>query len=755
MKIKYSILSCVLTIFVLSSSISFAQENTDQKVEVLLSKMTLKEKIGQMHQLTGFWDVTGPAPDQGDSKTKYEQLRNGEVGSMLNITSVKEVRAIQKIAVEETRLGIPLIFGLDVIHGFKTIMPEPLAESASWDMEVIRKGAALAAKEATAAGVNWTFAPMVDVSRDARWGRIMEGAGEDPYLGAQIAKARVHGFQGDDLSSPHTLAACVKHFAAYGFSESGKDYNTVDISDITLHNFVLPPFKAAVDAGASTFMTSFNIIQGVPATANKYLVRDILKDRWGFEGLVVSDWGSFAEMIVHGYAPDAKFATEKAIMAGTDMDMEAKFYINHLEELVSNGKVPMENVDDAVRRILKVKFDLGLFDDPYLYCDPVREKELIASKENRAIAYESAVKSIVLLKNEASLLPLKKNQKVAFIGPLVDDKNVSLGNWRMQAENNSAVSILEALKAKKIKFTYAQGVKLISEQVSFPIEVKLNTTDRTGIDQAVELAKKVDVVVLAIGEDGFQSGEGRSRAFIDLPGLQSELVEAVSKVNKNIVLVNHSGRPMDLTSETEWSKAVVQAWHLGTESGNAIVDVLYGNYNPTGKLPVSFPRSVGQLPIYYNHYSTGRPTYPGNDLVFWSHYMDEEVSPLFAFGHGLSYSDIRIESFELSNDFMNKAGNLTVNVTLKNNSDRDGSQLLQMYIRDFAASYVRPIKELKDFMKVSLKAGETKTVHFVIDKDDLSFFGPDGEVLLEPGLFSAMVGFSSDQVLEHNFTLED
>ena len=755
MKFSYSNLSFLLLLTLLFSSVSHAQDDTSQKIESLLSKMTLKEKIGQMHQLTGFWDVTGPVPADGDSKAKYQQLRNGEVGSMLNITSVKEVRAIQKIAVEETRLGIPLIFGQDVIHGFKTILPEPLAESASWDMEVIKKGAALAAKEATAAGINWTFAPMVDVSRDARWGRIMEGSGEDPFLSAQIAKARVHGFQGDDLTSPHTLAACAKHFAAYGFSESGKDYNTVDISDLTLHNFVLPPFKAAVDAGASTFMTSFNIIQGVPATANQYLIRDLLKDRWGFEGFVVSDWGSFAEMIVHGYAPDAKFATEKAIVAGTDMDMEAKFFSNHLEELVQNGTVAMEYVDDAVRRILKVKFDLGLFDNPYLYCDEQREKELIGTKENRSIAYESAVKSIVLLKNEASILPLNKSQKVAFIGPMVDDKNISLGNWRLQGEDNSAVSILEALKAKKIKFQHAQGVRLVEKQVSFPFEVQLNTTDLTGIEEAVKLAKEVDVVVLAVGEDGFQAGEGRSRAYIDLPGLQKELVEAVSKVNENIILVNHSGRPLDLTKETAVSKAVVQAWHLGTESGNAIVDVLYGAYNPTGKLPVSFPRSVGQLPIYYNHYSTGRPTNPGNDLVFWSHYMDEEETPLFAFGHGLSYSDIQIESFEISSDSMTKEGTIEVKVTLKNNSDIDGSQFLQLYIRDHAASYVRPVKELKDFKKVSLKAGASKTVRMVVDKEDLSFFGPDGTILLEPGVFSLMVGLSSDQLLEKIITLID
>lgn len=752
MKFNYSILVAFCTIFLLGNS-SYAQDEIEQKVEALLSKMTLKEKIGQMHQLNGFWDVTGPVPESGDSKVKYDQLRNGEVGSMLNVRGVEQVRKIQKIAVEETRLGIPLLFGFDLIHGYTTVIPEPMAEAASWDMDVIRRSTEMTAKEATAAGLNWTFAPMIDISRDARWGRIMEGTGEDPYLASMIAKARVQGYQGEDLDSPYTMAACAKHFAAYGFAESGKDYNTADISDITLHNIVMPPFKAAVDAGAQTFMTSFNIIQGVPATTNEFLVREVLKDRWKFDGLVVSDWGSFAEAIVHGYAPDAAYATEKSVIAGTDMDMESQFYINYLEDLVSNGKVPMEYIDDAARRILRVKFRLGLFDDPYLYCNEKREKKVIGAEINRAVAYESAAKSIVLLKNENEILPLNKNQKVAFIGPMVDDKNISLGNWRLAADDNSAVSILEALKSKGIKFSYSQGIKLVDEQVSFPFEVKLNTKDPSGIAEAIELAKKADIVVLAVGEDGFQTGEGRSRASIRLPGLQRELIEAISAVNSNIVLVNHSGRPLDLSWETSVSKGMVQAWHLGTESGNAIVDVLYGTVNPSGKLPMTFPRSVGQVPIYYNHLSTGRPSNPGSNLVFWSHYIDEANTPLFAFGHGLNYSDITIKSISLSSDSLDKNGSITLVAQLENNSKVEGTEVLQLYIKDHFASYSRPVKELKDFMKVPLKAGESKSISFKIDKDDLSFFGPDGEVLLEPGLFSVMVGFSSDQLMEQNFTL--
>lgn len=755
MKIRYSKLVALCAFFLFLGTSAHAQEDIEQKVESLLSKMTLKEKIGQMHQLNGFWDVTGPIPESGDTKVKYDQLKNGEVGSMLNVRGVEQVRKIQKIAVEETRLGIPLLFGFDLIHGYTTVIPEPMAEAASWDMDLIQRSTAMTAKEAAAAGLNWTFAPMIDISRDARWGRIMEGTGEDPFLASMIAKARVHGYQGEDLDSPYTMAACAKHFAAYGFAESGKDYNTADISDITLHNIVMPPFKAAVDAGAQTFMTSFNIIQGVPATTNEFLVREVLKDRWGFDGLVVSDWGSFAEAIVHGYAPDASYATEKSVIAGTDMDMESQFYIQHLETLVKNNKVPMEYIDDAARRILRVKFRLGLFDDPYLYCDEKREKKVIGSEKHRAVAYESAAKSIVLLKNENKILPLHKNQKVAFIGPMVDDKNISLGNWRLAAEDNSAVSVLEALKARGIKFSYSQGVTLVDEQVSFPFEVKLNTTDASGITEAVELAKKAEVVVLAVGEDGFQTGEGRSRASIKLPGLQRELIEAVAAVNSNIVLVNHSGRPLDLSWESTASKAMVQAWHLGTESGNAIVDVLYGTVNPSGKLPMTFPRSVGQVPIYYNHLSTGRPSNPGSNLVFWSHYTDEENTPLFAFGHGLNYSDISIKSFSLSSNSLDKNGTITLEAQLVNNSEVDGTEVLQLYIKDHFASYARPIKELKDFAKVIVKAGETKTVRFEIDQEDLSFFGPKGEVLLESGQFSAMLGFSSDQLMEQNFTLED
>ena len=510
-----------------------AQQTLDQKVEALLSKMTLQEKIGQMNQYNGFWNFTGPSPDGGDQKIKYDHLANGLVGSMLNVRGVKEVRAVQKIAVEKSRLGIPLIFGFDLIHGYQSVFPIPLAEAASWDLEAIQRSASLSAKEAAVAGINWTFAPMVDVTRDARWGRVMEGAGEDPYLGSLVAAARVHGFQGDDLASPFTIAASAKHFAAYGFAEAGRDYNTVDIGLNTLHNIVLPPFKAAVDAGIKTFMNSFNDLNGLPATAAAYLQRDLLKGEWGFDGFVVSDWGSIREMVDHGYAKDRKQAGEMSVLGGSDMDMESSIYVNELEALLEEKKINIAHIDDAVKRILKVKFELGLFDDPYLYCNEELEKQITGSQELVQANLDVAKKSIVLLKNENTILPLKKEgKKIGLIGPLAADKNSPLGNWRIAAVNNSAVSVLEGFQSYKgNKISHAQGVKLVNKVPDgFHEEVQINTTDKTGIEEAIALAKEVDVVVMVLGEYGFQSGEGRSRAFLNLPGFQQELLEKVAEV---------------------------------------------------------------------------------------------------------------------------------------------------------------------------------------------------------------------------------
>ena len=595
----------------------------EQKVESLLSRMTLEEKVGQMNQYNGFWNTTGPVPKQGSAAEKYEHLEKGWVGSMLNVRGVEEVRAVQEIAVEKSRLGIPLIIGLDVVHGYKTISPIPLAEAASWDLQAIQRSAAMAAKEAAAAGVNWTFAPMVDISRDARWGRVMEGAGEDPFLGSKVAAARVRGFQGDDLSSPSTIAACAKHFAAYGFATGGRDYNTVDIGTATLYNMVLPPFKAASDAGVRTFMNGFNLLNGVPVTGHKMLQRDILKDEWGFDGFVVSDWRSIGEMVNHGYVPDGREAAKRAVEAGSDLDMESYHYLEELPALVRNGSVDEALIDDAVRRILRVKFELGLFNDPYRYCDEEREKTVIGSEEMEQAVLDMARKSIVLLKNESDLLPLKQTeQTIALIGALADDPDSPLGSWRLAADDNSAVTVRQAMAFYEGNtLLYEKGADVTVGPTSFVRDVKTNTTDKGGFDAAVAAAKKADVAVLVLGEHAFQSGEARSRTELGLPGVQQELLEAVYAANPNIVLVLQNGRPLALPWAAENIPAIVEAWQLGSQSGHAIAQVLYGDYNPSGKLPVSFPRSVGQVPIYYNHHSTGRsaPFDPGNGVLVALH----------------------------------------------------------------------------------------------------------------------------------------
>ncbi len=730
------------------------KQDIEQKVEQLLAKMTLEEKVGQMNQYNGFWDVTGPSPKEGNAATKYEHLRKGWVGSMLTVRGVEQVRAVQKIAVEETRLGIPLIIGFDVIHGYKTLSPIPLAEAASWDMEAIKKSAQIAADEASASGINWTFGPNVDISRDARWGRVMEGAGEDPFLGSRVATARVKGFQGDDLAAPNTIAACAKHFAAYGFSESGRDYNTVDIGNATLYNTVLPPFKAAKDAGVRTFMNSFNILNGVPATGNSFLQREILKGKWGFDGFVITDWASVREMIAHGYAQDGAEATHKAVTAGADMDMESHLYIVELVKLVNEGKIDIKLVDDAVKRILRVKYEIGLFDDPYRYCNEKREKEVINSKANHEGVLDMARKSIVLLKNEKNLLPLKKNgQKIALIGALANDKTSPLGSWRIASDDNTAVSVLEGMQHYKGNtLTFEKGADLTVGKTTFLDEVVFNTTDRSGFDAAKKAAASADVVVMVLGEHGFQSGEGRSRTNLDLPGLQQELLEEIYKVNPNIVLVLNNGRPLALPWAAEHIPAIVEAWHLGTETGNAVAQVLYGDYNPSGKLPMSFPRNVGQVPIYYNQHSTGRPTNSDNN-VFWSHYSDVEKTPQFAFGHGLSYTTFTYSAPKADKKVYAKGEAVKVSVDITNTGNYDGKEVAQLYIRDVAASLSRPVKELKGFELVSLKKGETKTVTFTLTDNELGFFNNNGDYLIEPGTFKIFVGTSSDNVQETEFEL--
>lgn len=734
------------------TSSSNVNNNIESKITELLSKMTLEEKIGQMNQYNGFWDVTGPTPSSGDAAKKYEHLKKGYVGSMLNVRGVDAVRTVQKIAVEETRLGIPLIIGFDVIHGYKTLSPIPLAEAASWDLEAIKKSAQVAAKEAAAAGINWTFAPMVDISRDARWGRVMEGAGEDTYLGSKIAVARVEGFQGNDLTSPETIVACAKHWAGYGFAESGKDYNTVDVGTSTLYNIIFPPFKAAANAGVKTFMNSFNELNGIPATGNAFLQRRILKDEWQFNGFVVSDWGSINEMIAHGHAKNAKQAAQIAANAGSDMDMESYAYVDELANLVREGLVDEALIDDAVKRILRVKFELGLFDDPYKYCNNDVEKQVTGSKEIHEAVLDIAKKSIVLLKNENQLLPLKKEgQKIALIGALAADKTSPLGNWRIAADDDTAISVLEGMQHYTGNtLTYAKGADVVLGKTSFPKELIINTTDKSEFPEAIKIAKNADVVVMVLGEHGYHSGEARSRADLSLPGVQQELLEAVYKVNKNIVLVLNNGRPLTITWADAHIPAIVEAWQLGTQSGHAIAQVLYGDYNPSGKLPMTFPRSVGQIPIYYNYKNTGRPVIPAPNEVFWSHYTDESNAPLYPFGHGLSYTTFNYSNLKVEQ--VSKES-FKVSVCIKNTGKVQGKEVVQLYIRDLVASITRPVKELKGFELVELNPNQEIKVSFNLTKDELGFYDNDGKFILEPGDFKAFVGGSSNTVLEANFKI--
>lgn len=742
-------------------SVNDLDTRIEQKVDSVLALMHLNEKIGQLVQYSGKWNATGPSSSKGD-QYKLDKLKKGEVGSMLNITSVSSIRETQKIVMEHSRLKIPLIFGYDVIHGYKTIFPIPLGESASWDLNIIKQSASIAAKEAAASGIQWTFAPMIDVSRDARWGRIMEGAGEDPYLNSVIGVARIHGFQGNDLSQPNTIAACAKHFAGYGFAEAGRDYNTVNIGEHELHNTILPPFKAAAEAGVATFMNSFNEIDGIPSTGNKVLQRDLLKSAWGWNGFVVSDWGSIGEMIAHGYAKDKKQAAEIAMNAGSDMDMESYAYEAHLETLLKEKKISLAHIDDAVKRVLRLKFKLGLFDNPYKYCDENREKNEVYTQEHLTIARDVAKKSIVLLKNETKLLPISKNIKsIAVIGPLADDKDTPLGNWRAKGTYNSAVSLLEGVKkavGTNTKIYYEKGAVLTvptlkpgENQFLYPL--KFNNTDTSGIPAAVEAAKKAEVVLLAIGENAYQTGEGRSQTNIGFFGVQQQLLKAVYKANKNVVIVLMNGRPMDISWAANHVPSILECWFLGSESGNAMADVLFGDYNPSGKLPVSFPYNVGQEPLYYNQKNTGRPY--SSSYVTYSGYTDAPKTALYPFGYGLSYTSFEYNNLKLDRNEILKDGEIKVSVEVSNTGTVDGEEVVQLYIRDLVGSLTRPIKELKGFKKLMIKSGETKTVSFTIDAKTLQFYTANKTWEVEPGDFNVWVGGDSTTNLKETFSVID
>lgn len=711
------------------------QKSIDQRVEELLQKMTLEEKIGQLNQYTGDNTVTGPLTI---NPNKQQEIKEGKIGSMLNVIGWKYTRQYQELAMQ-SRLKIPLLFGLDVIHGHKTTFPLPLAEAASWDLKAMELSARIAAIEAAASGIHWTFAPMVDISRDPRWGRVMEGAGEDTYLGSKIAFARVKGFQGNKLGDLDAVMACAKHFAAYGAASGGRDYNSVDMSDRMLWETYLPPFKAAVDANVATFMNAFNDINGIPATANKYIQRDILKGKWNYQGFVVSDWGSIGEMVAHGYCKDNKEAAEKAILAGSDMDMESNAYRFNLAQLVAENKVPMSIVDEAVKRILRKKFELGLFDDPFKFCNKERQEKALNNPEHAKIARDIAAKSIVLLKNEKQVLPLSKETKtIAFIGPMVKPKRINHGFWAVDlkdVDSTYIVSQWEGLQnkvGKKAKLLYAKGCGV--EDMS-----------KAGFQEAVDVANQADVVILSIGERWNMSGEAKSRSNLQLPGVQEDLIKELQKTGKPIVILINAGRPLIFNWTADNMPTIVYTWWLGSEAGNAIADVLFGDYNPSGKLPMSFPRTEGQIPIYYNHFSTGRPSI-NEDKVYKSAYIDLPNSPKFPFGYGLSYTTFSYGNLKLSKTKMTSAETLEVSMTLTNTGKFAGEEVVQLYLQDKFGSVVRPIIELKDFQKVKLQAGETKTLTFVIDNEKLAFYNHALEFKSEPGTFNLMIGSSSSDI---------
>lgn len=757
MKIKHLIITFFTIIFgligctenktVAKSDLSSTSETKyDAKMESFLDSltkiMTLDEKIGQMTIMSTDWEKTGPSINEN-----YKNLiKEGKVGNIFNAYTVKFTRELQKLAVENTRLGIPLLFGYDVIHGHRTIFPISLGESASWDLKAIENSARIAATEASAEGVHWTFAPMVDISRDPRWGRVSEGAGEDVYLGSEIAKARVRGFQGDDLFENNTILACAKHYAAYGAPIAGRDYNTVDMSDRELRTTYLPPFKATVDAGVATFMTAFNDVNGVPATGNKYLLTDILRDEWAFEGFVVTDYASINELIPHGVAKDKKEAAEIAINAGVDMDMQGSAYMDYLKELIADGKVTEKQVTTSVRRILALKYKLGLFSDPYRYCDETREKELLMTPEHLEAARDMARKSSVLLKNSNQTLPISKDKVIALIGPLVNDKYNIIGSWTAAGDRyTKPVTVLEGFKEKisnPDNLLFTQGCEINSE----------NTAD---FQNAINIAKKADVVVMVMGESERMSGEAASRTNLDLPGNQKDLLKAIKKIGKPIVLVLMNGRPLTLEWEDENMDAILETWFPGTMGGYAIADLIFGDANPSGKLTMTFPRNVGQIPIYYNVKNTGRPyEINGPEQRFRSRYLDVSNSPLYQFGYGLSYATFKYSDFAIDKKTYGFKETINIRVTVTNTGAFKGEEIVQLYTRDLVASVTLPLKELKGFEKIMLEPNESKKVTFTLTSDDLAFYTKDMSFKAEAGNFKLFVGTNSDELLETTFKLE-
>ncbi|MEO6289275.1 MAG: beta-glucosidase BglX [Ginsengibacter sp.] len=753
----------LIVLFITSSLSSFAQSSQDAKmktfIDALMKKMTLEEKVGQMN-LPGSGDiVTGQAANSDIGK----KIKDGKVGGLFNIKGVNKIRAVQKVAVEDSRLKIPMIFGMDVIHGYQTVFPIPLGLSCSWDMDLIEQSARVAAVEASADGISWTFSPMVDISRDARWGRISEGSGEDPYLGSQIAKAMVKGYQGNDLAKNNTIMSCVKHFALYGAAEAGRDYNTTDMSHQTMYNYYFPPYKAAVEAGVGSVMASFNEVDGVPATANKWLMTDVLRKQWGFNGFVVSDYTGINEMIAHGIG-DLQTVSARALDAGVDMDMVGEGFLTTVEKSLKEKKVTIQQIDMACRRILEAKYKLGLFNDPYKYCDTTRSKTEIFTDNNRNIARNTAAQSFVLLKNEQNVLPLKKSGTIALIGPLADAKENMTGTWSVAADFSTPISLKVGLQnalGSDSKILYALGANLSQDSLfeeragmfgkSFKRD---NRPAQAIIDEALAIAKQSDVIVAALGESAEMSGESSSRSNIEIPQSQKDLLKALVKTGKPVVLVLFTGRPLALKWENENVPSILNVWFGGTEAGDAIADVLFGNTNPSGKLTTTFPQNVGQVPLYYNHKNTGRPLPEGGWFQkFRSNYLDVSNDPVYPFGYGLSYTTFNYSDIKLSTNSITGNKSITASVTITNMGNMGGNEVVQMYIQDVVGSTTRPVKELKGFQKIQLKAGESQNVTFTISPNDLKFYNYDLKFVSEPGDFRVLIGGNSRDVKVADFKL--
>ncbi|WP_413544549.1 beta-glucosidase BglX [Bacteroides sp. KFT8] len=731
----------------------------DQFIDNLMGRMTLQEKIGQLNLPVSGEIVTG----QAKSSDVAGKIRKGQVGGLFNVKGVENIREVQKIAVEQSRLKIPLLFGMDVIHGYETVFPIPLALSCSWDMEAIKESARIAAKESSADGICWTFSPMVDICRDPRWGRMAEGGGEDPYLGSEISAAMVKGYQGDDLTDKNTIMACVKHFALYGAPEAGRDYNTVDMSHLSMFNNYFPPYKAAIDAGVGSVMTSFNVVDGIPATGNKWLMTDVLRDRWGFDGFVVTDYTAISEMIAHGMG-DLQQVSAMSLSAGTDMDMVADGFLTTLEKSLKEGKVTMAEIDKACRRILEAKYKLGLFDDPYKYCDASRVKKDIFTAENRAVARKIATETFVLLKNENNLLPLQRKGKIALVGPLANTKANMPGTWSVAAASDKYNSLYESMKqslAGKAEVLYAKGSNLMydaqreAEATMFGREMRDSRSAQELLDEALNVASQADVIVAAVGESSEMSGESSSRTNLEMPDAQRDLLTALKKTGKPIVLVYFAGRSTVMTWEQENFPAILNVWFGGSEAADAICDVVFGDVSPSGKLTTTFPKNVGQIPLYYNHLNTGRPLEAGKWFSkFRSNYLDIDNDPLYPFGYGLSYTTFRYGDLQLSNNSMNEKGKITASVTVTNTGNYDADEIVQMYIRDMVGSVARPVKELKGFERIHLKKGESRTVSFDITAEQLKFYNSALNWVCEPGEFEVMVGGNSRDVQTKKFSLQ-